>query len=134
MSIENFTELKYRIEFLRESKQLNKSDFTTLLGISKAYVTELESGKKTTISNSLAKLIAYEFHVNFDWLLTGQGSMYNNAGQALPQKRLDDVSDKIMVMLDGMNEEQRRDVLKYVEKEKLLMELKQERECKKEAC
>jgi hypothetical protein len=38
-----------------------------------------------------------------------------------------DVKSKILQMLEGMDAEAQRDVLKYVEKEKLLAELKRER-------
>lgn len=76
MSSDKLAGLNKRIEELRLFRLLNKSQFATLLGISGAYVTDLESGKNQKISLPLAKLICYEFGVNLDWLLTGEGPKY----------------------------------------------------------
>jgi len=53
-------------------------------------------------------------NVSTDWLIYGKGS---------PEDGIDPVTKKILTMLEGMDEEQKRDVLRYVKKEKLLEEL-----------
>ena len=53
--------------------------------------------------------------VSMDWLLYGKGE------KCVPDAN--NPTEKIMTMLESMNDEQRRDVLKYVEKEKLWEEL-----------
>ena len=53
---------------------------------------------------------------NLNWLLYGVGSMRTGD--------LDPVSGKVVAMLEEMDEEQRRDVLRYTEKEKFFQELK----------
>lgn len=53
--------------------------------------------------------------VSMDWLLYGKG------GECVVSSN--DPTEKIMKMLESMTEEQRRDVLKYIEKEKLWEEL-----------
>jgi len=53
-------------------------------------------------------------NVSTDWLIYGKGS---------PEDAADPITKKILTMLEGMDEEQKRDVLRYVKKEKLLEEL-----------
>lgn len=62
-------------------------------------------------------------NVNIDWLIFGRGEMYPDG---LPNT----VKGKILRMLDDMDEDQQRDVLKSLEKEKqwrLMSELLEER-------
>ncbi len=73
MSNTVLTELSTRIKFVRECKNISKSELARRLFISPAYVTALESGEKTKISAPLAKLIQHEFGVNMEWLLEGRG-------------------------------------------------------------
>ncbi len=81
----NLTKLSDRIKFIRESQKISKKEFARRLEISAAYISELESGQKTTISGLLAKMIQYEFAINREWLLEGKGTPFiiesNNAGQ-----------------------------------------------------
>lgn len=118
MSREKLVELKNRVTFIRESHNLSKTLFAERLGISGAYVTDLESGKNKNISKTLAKLIFYEFGFNPEWTLTGKGDIY------IENKSPSDiVSEKIMLMLTDMDDVKRRDVLKYTEERKQLSDL-----------
>lgn len=54
-------------------------------------------------------------NVNMDWLIFGRGEMYKD-GQA------NTVRGKILKMLDDMDEDQQRDILKSIEKEKFIEE------------
>ncbi|SMC69484.1 Bacteriophage CI repressor helix-turn-helix domain-containing protein [Desulfocicer vacuolatum DSM 3385] len=54
-------------------------------------------------------------NVSMDWLLYGKGE------ECIPAAN--DPTEKIIKMLESMTDEQRRDVLKYVEKEKLWEEV-----------
>ena len=56
--------------------------------------------------------------VSMDWLIYGEKTEC-----PVCSEKSHDVESKIMEMLESMTEEQRRDVLKYVEKEKLFDEL-----------
>lgn len=58
--------------------------------------------------------------VNMDWLIFGRGEMYSDM-------KPDTVKGKILTMLDDMDEEQQREILKSIEKEKLIEELLEER-------
>lgn len=64
-------------------------------------------------------------NVNLDWLIRGESDT--------PEKKASPVLSKIDLMLEGMDEEAQRDVLKYTEEKKLLAECLKERALKKAA-
>lgn len=57
--------------------------------------------------------------ISIDWLVYGKGEM--DAGEG------GDITQRIITMLESMDSEQKRDVLRYVEKEQLLSELLREK-------
>lgn len=81
MSTNKIDKLCIRIKIIRESAGLSKKNFAAKLEISAPYVTELESGKAKSISNSLAKLIEYEFGYNMNWILKGEGERRKTGGE-----------------------------------------------------
>jgi transcriptional regulator with XRE-family HTH domain len=76
MSEMNLTKLNNRIRLIRDRHHLSKTDLARRLEISSAYVTELESGQKTTISSRLARVMSYELGVNREWLMDGKGEPF----------------------------------------------------------
>lgn len=69
--------MKDRIRAVRESEGASQADFAKRLGVSRAAVTQWESGVKVP-SSSILHLIAKEFGVSEYWLLTGDGGMTQN--------------------------------------------------------
>lgn len=63
-----------RIKQLRKSQNLTQQAFAKALGISAGYVSEIEQGNKMPGSEVLLSL-KQVFHINTDWLLTGEGEM-----------------------------------------------------------
>ncbi len=131
MSSKKLTELKNRITYIREDGNLTKAEFAERLGISGAYVTDLEAGKNKNISKPLAQLIYYEFGFISEWTLTGHGpmkkeGMFSEEG-VLYNIVSDDLNKKILLMLKDMPEEDRREILKHIQEKKLLEELMKER-------
>ena len=76
-------------------------------------------------SVNLALIITGCAGVNVNWLLYGTGTM--REGQ------FDPVSGRVVAMLETMDKEQRRDVLRFTEKEQLICELQHELEARKKA-
>ncbi len=129
MSRVNLNQLKERIKKIRKTFNISKSEFAKRIGISPAYVTDLESGKKTNISLPLAKLISYEFGINPDWLLTGQGEMFIKPAVGKNEFLLEALSshptiEKIVLMLAEMPEEDICEIYKRVEEKITLKRLK----------
>lgn len=83
-------------------------------------------GQRKRIQIDLAKKLEAKYGVSFQWLLSGEGEMFHPPSLHASGK-WDDVTEKILLLLKDMDLEKRRDVLKYLEKEKLLTELLAER-------
>ncbi|WP_298437941.1 helix-turn-helix domain-containing protein [Geobacter sp.] len=74
--------------------------------------------------------------INVDWLKTGKGEPFKEEGkgeaaEGQPYRHPDPKIQKIVEMLEAMNDSAKEDILRDVEKEKLLMELMKERQEKK---
>ena len=73
MSSNKFAQLRDRLKEIISEEKIDQKEFASRLGISAGYASELLSGKKDKLSDSLAKLISLEFNVYYNWLLTGEG-------------------------------------------------------------
>lgn len=67
-----------RLKKLRKEKNLNQSEFASLIGTSSANISYYEKGERNPSSDFLNK-IADKLGVNLNWLLTGEGPMYRKA-------------------------------------------------------
>jgi transcriptional regulator with XRE-family HTH domain len=65
-----------RIKLLRETLDMSQREFCKLLSLSGGYIANIESRLREP-NNRLIKLIVSEFNVNEDWLLTGNGEMFD---------------------------------------------------------
>ncbi len=77
MSSKKITELNTignRIKTIR--KDLSIKEFAKRLGITPAYIYDLEANKKNKISDTLAELISAKFNISRQWIITGLGWMY----------------------------------------------------------
>jgi len=64
--------LASRIRWIIEEKPMKQADFARALGISANYVYLLTSGRKTSISETLALLIENTYGYPTEWVLTGK--------------------------------------------------------------
>lgn len=64
-----------RVKQVRQALNLSKAKFAKALSMSNGYVAgiELEHNK---VNGRIIKLICYTFHVNENWLRTGEGDMF----------------------------------------------------------
>ena len=62
-----------RLNKIIAEQNISKREFAKRIGVSENYVYTLtgESNKITTLSPSLAKVIAFEFGCNAEWILNG---------------------------------------------------------------
>lgn len=71
------TEIGKRIKELRKSYKLNQTDFGKPLGVSYGHISNLEQGKDMP-SQSLIKLMAYEYNSSEEWIIEGKGEMFTH--------------------------------------------------------
>ena len=65
-----------RVIEVRKNEELNQSQFAERLGLKRTIISLCENGKRDFSERTL-KDIAIEFHVNLEWLKTGEGNMYD---------------------------------------------------------
>lgn len=63
-----------RVRILRENRNLTQTQMGDLIGVSRDVINNLERNRNKTLNEPVIKLLALEFEVNEEWLLTGEGS------------------------------------------------------------
>ena len=118
-----------RIKFLRESNSYNQTQFAEKIGVQQSFISKVE---KNIASFTVDQIILLKTFFDFDlnWLLTG-GVKTFVAEERSVYGKADPVTEKINQHLEQMDEEAKRDVLKYAEEKKLLRELMAERQKKR---
>jgi transcriptional regulator with XRE-family HTH domain len=114
-----------RLKYIRESKGFTLKAFAELLSTSPGFLSEVENGHKKPgfeLLSSLKRILG----VDLNWLLNDE-----EAGMvAYPPVEYHGKSpivERIDQMLEDMDEDGQRDVLKYAEEKKLIAELLKER-------
>lgn len=67
--------MKDRIKLVRTQKDLSQEKFAIELNLSRNFINQIESGKKSPSERTL-KDICLKFGVNEEWLRTGEGEMF----------------------------------------------------------
>lgn len=110
-----------RIKQVIREQHLKQNEFARTLGISANYVYLLTSGRKTSISEPLAKLIESTYGYSAHWLLTGEGNrLLQDGGQNLS----DDASLKNVAIqkLKQMSYKELRAVMIFIDSIETLKE------------
>lgn len=67
--------MKERLKQLRKELNLNQQEFAEKIGINRGTLANYEVGRNEPI-DAVVKLICDRFHVNEEWLRTGEGEMF----------------------------------------------------------
>ncbi len=70
--------MKQRLQTLLAAEKLASSRFADILGVNRSSISHLLSGRNNPSLDFLQKILIKFPHINPDWLLMGQGSMYRN--------------------------------------------------------
>ena len=65
-----------RIKLLRKALDISQREFCKLLSLSGGYIANIEANMREP-NDRLIKLIVAEFNVNEEWLLNGNGQMFD---------------------------------------------------------
>nr|WP_296459357.1 helix-turn-helix transcriptional regulator [uncultured Acetatifactor sp.] len=65
----------HRLKEIRKALGLNQTDFAKHLGITQTAYSMIESGNRP-LADKYVKVICSSFHVDENWFLTGEGSMF----------------------------------------------------------
>lgn len=85
--------LNERIKSLRKKIGISQEVFAKKLGLTKNYISLVESGNRN-LSEQSVRVLCREFNVNEEWLRTGTGEMF------LPSDRKSDIAKLTKQLLD----------------------------------
>ncbi len=75
-----------RVREIRKELGLTLERFAEKLGVGKTAISKLENGERS-LTDQMAKAICREYNVSYDYLINGDGEMFDN----LPQTILDEL-------------------------------------------
>lgn len=84
-----------RIKQLRKFYKLNQTDFAAPLGVSYGHISNIEKGKDSP-SDSLIKLMAYEYNTTEEWINNGTGDMITH----LIKKDVSTMADSNILLIE----------------------------------
>lgn len=108
-----------RIKEIRKRLGISQLDMANQLNLTIQTISRYECDKMIPSADTLT-LIVNVFNVRAEWLLTGSGDMFHSKNN---ETTTDEVLDKINSLITGMSDDQKKDILKIIEKEKLLADL-----------
>ena len=89
-----------RVREIRKSLKLTLEKFGVKLGVKKSAISDIESGRNT-LTEQMAVSICREYNVNYDYLISGEGEMFDTLPQTILEelcKQYDlDGFDKILL-------------------------------------
>lgn len=75
-----------RVKEIRKTLDLTMEKFGEKLGVGKTAISNIESGNRN-LTDQMAKSICREYNVNYDYLMYGEGEMFDD----LPQTIVDEL-------------------------------------------
>lgn len=120
---ENMTQGE-RLKNVRKSLGLTLESFGEKLGVKKNSLSQIENGRNS-LTEQMAKSICREFHVNYDYLLYGDGEMFDDLPQTVldelcVQYGLDDLDRSLVEMYlempDAVREGLKQEIRKWISK------------------
>lgn len=120
-----------RFKMVRMAQKLTLTKLAKMLNLSPGYLSEVENGKKA-MSQELFYSLIEKLNINLNWLLTGEGEMFVKKKGDIYKEGIDSRRQAIIQLIIDMPEDKLDDIFKMLEKEKLLMDLLEERKKLKE--
>lgn len=107
-----------RIKLVRNTVNLTQEAFGRKLGVRKGVIVNIELHRKAPIApdDPFLELISSIYHVNLDWLLTGDGEMFSDNANPLSQflaqeSNLSPAANLVLQRFDEMNDKERDEFL-----------------------
>lgn len=109
--------MQERLKIIRKTLNLKQGAFAEKLGITQAYLSEIEKGKKSISATVLLSLDA--LGINLHWFITGNGGMFFVENENIA----DSYIATAIQLLSEMPEEKKQECLSVIQEKKLLLEL-----------
>ena len=77
-------DINQRVRQVRQALDLSQAKFAKALSMSNGYIAGIELGRNK-VNDRIIKLICFTFNVSEMWLKTGEGSMFSEKNNQLPE-------------------------------------------------
>lgn len=110
-----------RVNAVRGTLSLTLEEFGKKLGVTKTTISRIEKGVNN-LTEQMAVAICREYSVNYDYLVNGEGEMFDNLPQTIldelcMQYRLDEFDKKIISLYLSLPESARTAIKEQIKKE-----------------
>lgn len=107
-----------RLKLLRSTLGITLEEFGKKVGVTRSAVGRIEKGERK-VTEQMALSICREFHVNYHWLVYGDGEMFIGTPQSVVDEiaeeyDLDERDKKIIEKYLSMTKEQRKVIKDYL--------------------
>lgn len=101
-----------RVKKIRKALDLTMQKFGEKLGVQNSAISKIEKGH-VSLSDQMTKAICREYHVNYDYLIYGDGEMFDELPQTIieelaAQYRLSDFDKSVVEMYVSLPEDVRK--------------------------
>lgn len=112
-----------RVKEIRKTLDLTLEKFGEKLGVKKGAISAIENNNRN-LTEQMAKAICREYNVNYDYLMYGEGEMFDQLPQTIldelcMQFELDDLDKMIIDLYIGLSSDTRNEIKDRI---KLLIE------------
>lgn len=107
-----------RVKEIRKTLDLTMEKFGEKLGVGKTAISNIESGNRN-LTEQMSKAICREYNVNYDFLMYGEGEMFDELPQTIVdemcvQYGLNDFDKALVEMYIHLSEEDRLRIKEYI--------------------
>ena len=107
-----------RVREIRKALGLTLDEFGKTVGVTKQTISRIENGINN-LTDQMAKSICREFNVSYDYLIYGDGDMFDSLPQTIldelcQQYNLDDLDRKILDLYISFPKELRDKIKNYI--------------------
>lgn len=107
-----------RVKEIRKTLNLTMEKFGEKLGVGKTAISNIESGNRN-LTDQMSKSICREYNVNYDYLMYGDGEMFDELPQTIVdemcvQYGLSDFDKALVEMYIHLSEEDRLHIKEYI--------------------
>jgi transcriptional regulator with XRE-family HTH domain len=104
-----------RIKIIRKTLKISQREFVKRIYISQSLLAEMETGRRN-VNKRIIQLIASQYNVNKDWLLTGKGEMFTESMTNIKFEELTEIFNALDDMLKDYLLLQSKELLKIQKK------------------
>lgn len=107
-----------RVKEIRKTLDLTMEKFGEKLGVGKTAISNIESGNRN-LTEQMSKAICREYNVNYDYLMHGEGEMFDDLPQTIvdelcTQYELNDFDKALVEMYVSLPAESRERIKEYM--------------------